>query len=57
MSAVPVLAVLALVVGLSGYGQLQGDDRNNKAMVQTDAIRIVLNAEQPDLSKGVLYEA
>ena len=57
MAAGRALAMTALVVGLSGCGLLSGDDGTSKAMDQTDAIRIVLNADQPDLSKGVLYDA
>ena len=57
MSAVRGLAAMVLVVGLSGCALLSGDDQNDKALDQTDAIRIVLNTDQPDLSKGVLYDA
>ena len=57
MAAGRALAMTALVVGLSGCGLLSGDDGTSKAMDQTDAILIVLNADQPDLSKGVLYDA
>ena len=57
MCAGRALAVSALVVGLSGCGLFSGDDQNNTAIDQSDAIRIVLNADQPDLSKGVLYDA
>jgi hypothetical protein len=59
MAAGRALAMTALVAGLSGCGLLSGDDgaSKSKAMDETDAIRIVLNADQPDLSKGVLYDA
>ena len=57
MSAGRCLAAMVLVVGLSGCALLSGDDQNDKALDQTDAIRIVLNTDQPDLSKGVLYDA
>ena len=57
MGAGRALAVSALVVGLSGCGLFSGDDQNNTAIHQSDAIRIVLNSDQPDLSKGVLYDA
>ena len=57
MCAGRALAVSALVVGLSGCGLFSGDDQNYTAIDQSDAIRIVLNADQPDLSKGVLYDA
>ena len=57
MSAGRGLAAMVLVVGLSGCALLSGDDQNDKALDQTDAIRIVLNTDQPDLSKGVLYDA
>ena len=58
MAAGRALAMTALVAGLSGCGLLSGDDgaSKSKAMDETDAIRIVLNADQPDLSKGVLYD-
>ena len=51
------LAAMVLVVGLSSCALPSGDDQNDKALNQTDAIRIVLNTDQPDLSKGVLYDA
>ena len=43
MSAGRGLAAMVLVVGLSGCALLTGDDQNDKALDQTDAIRIVLN--------------
>ena len=57
MGAGGALVVMALALGLSGCGLFQGQDPENKALDQTDAIRIVLDANQPDLSKGVIYDA
>ena len=37
-------------------GLFQGQAPEKNALDQTDAIRIVLDANQPDLSKGVLYD-
>jgi hypothetical protein len=56
MGAGGALVVMALALGLSGCGLFQGQDPENKALDQTDAIRIVLDANQPDLSKGVIYD-
>ena len=56
MGAGGALVVMALALGLSGCGLFQGNDPENKALDQTDAIRIVLDANQPDLSKGVIYD-
>jgi len=56
MCAGRALLVMARALGLSGCGLFQGQDLKNKALDQTDAIRIVLDANQPDLSKGVLYD-
>ena len=56
MGAGDALVVMALALGLSGCGLFQGQDPENKALDQTDAILIVLDANQPDLSKGVLYD-
>ena len=50
-------ALVVMALGLSGCGLFQGQDPKNKALDQADAIRIVLNTDQPDLSKGVLYDA
>ena len=57
MAAGRALAMTALVVGLSGCGLLSWNDGTSKAMDQSDAIRIFLNADQPNFSKGVLYDA
>ena len=57
MGAGGALVVTALALGLSGCGLFQGQDPEKKALDQSDAIRIVLNVDQPDLSKGVLYDA
>ena len=51
------LALVVMALGLSGCGLFQGQDPKNKALDQADSIRIVLNTDQPDLSKGVLYDA
>ena len=56
MGAGRALVVMALSLGLSGCGLFQGQDPDKKALDQTDAIRIVLDANQPDLSKGVIYD-
>ena len=56
MGAGRALVVMALALGLSGCALFQGQDPENKALDQTDAIRIVLDANQPDLSKGVIYD-
>ena len=56
MCAGRALLVMAPGLGLSGCGLFQGQDLKNKALDQTDAIRIVLDANQPDLSKGVIYD-
>ena len=58
MAAGRALAMTALVAGLFGCGLLSGDDgaSKSKAMDETDAIRIVLDANQPDLSNGVIYD-
>ena len=56
MGAGGALVVMALALGLSGCGLFQGQDPENKALDQTDAIRIVLDANQPDLSKGVIFD-
>ena len=56
MGAGGALVVMALALGLSGCGLFQGQDPENKALDQTDVIRIVLDANQPDLSKGVIYD-
>jgi hypothetical protein len=50
-------ALVVMALGLSGCGLFQGQDPKNKALDQADAIRIVLNTDQPDLSEGVLYDA
>jgi uncharacterized protein HemX len=42
MGAGGALVVMALALGLSGCGLFQGQDPENKALDQTDAIRIVL---------------
>ena len=55
MCAGRAFLVMALALGLCGCGLFQGQDPKNKALDQTDAIRIVLDANQPDLSKGVFY--
>ena len=47
---------MALALGLSGCDLFQRQDPENKALDQTDAIRIVLDANQPDSSKGVIYD-
>ena len=39
-----------------GVPCFRGKTLGNKALDQTDAILIVLDANQPDLSKGVLYD-
>jgi hypothetical protein len=57
MGAGAPLALTALLVGLSGCGLFQGEADKSKALPQADAIRIHLNADQPNLSKGVLYDA
>ena len=56
MGAGRALVVMALALGLSGCGLFQGQDLKNKALDQTDAIRIVLDANQPDLSNGLIYD-
>ena len=56
MCAGLALLVMARAMGLSWCGLFQGQDLKSKALDQTDAIPIVLDANQPDLSKGVLYD-
>ena len=56
MGAGRALVVMALALGLSGCALFQGQDPENKALDQTDAIRIVLDANQPDLSNGLIYD-
>ena len=56
MGAGGALDVMALALGLSGCGLFQGQDPENKVLDQTDAIRIVLDANQPDLSNGLIYD-
>ena len=54
MGAGRALVVMALALGLAGCALFQGQDPGKKALDQAESIRIVLDPNQPDLSKGLL---